>query len=166
MGTLLVLLFFGTLELGLVMQSRARVTDATRDGVRTAASLARVDGYQNNALATVQGALGDQPIDRVTIYRADPNTGLPLSGESLEACSIDCWQYADLGGVLTQVSGPEWPADDQSACGGVTDNDWIGVYVRSHHKWITGILPGQRDLTDHVVMRLEPVEEGVQCRKV
>jgi hypothetical protein len=164
LGTLLVMLFFGALEMGMLVRSRARLTDATRDGARTAAALPRFSGYQNNALAAVRGVLDGQQIDYVTIYRADPATGRPVDGQPFETCAVDCFRYEYVSGLgLAQITGPSWPHLSQNACGD-TSTDWVGVYVRSHHTWISGLLPGTRTLTDHVVMRLEPLEAGSQCR--
>lgn len=165
LGTLLIMMFFGALEMGLLMRTRARLTDATRDGVRTAASLPRFDGFQNNALAAVRGVLNGEELEFVTIYRADPSTGLPTGGQPFESCFTDCFMYENLPGPgLVQRLGADWNYLDQKACGGLDDTDWIGVYVRSKHEWVSGILSGSKTLTDHVVMRLEPLQAGTQCR--
>jgi hypothetical protein len=164
LGTLLVLLFFGALEMGMLMRSRAHITDATREGTRTAAALPRFDGFEQNALAAIRGVLSTDDLDFVTIYKADPATGRPTAGQPFENCVIDCFMYEHQGGLgLVQLATDEWSFADQQACGGLTDTDWVGVYVRSHHTWLTGLLPGSKSLTDHVVMRLEPLELGVPC---
>lgn len=167
-GPLLVLLFFGVLEMGFLMRTRTVITDASREGARVAAAQPREEGYQNSSLASIVGVINSQrgePIDYVTIYRADPLTGLPASGEDVESCLIDCWRFEWIpGSGFQQKLGAEWPAATQSACGGVADTDWIGVYVRGHHEWVTGILGTDRSFTDRTVMRLEPMSSGVQCR--
>jgi hypothetical protein len=167
-GPLLVLLFFGVLEMGFLLRARTVITDASREGARVAAALPREDGYQNSSLASIVGVIRTQkgePIDYVTIYKADPMTGLPASGEDVESCLIDCWRFEWIPGAgFQQKLGAQWPAATQRACGGVGDTDWIGVYVRGHHTWVTGILGADRSFTDRTVMRLEPMSSGTQCR--
>lgn len=165
---LLVLLFFGVLEMGFLLRTRTVITDASREGARVAAALPREDGFQNSSLASIVGVIETQkgePIDYVTIYKADPLTGLPASGEDVEACLIDCWRYEWIPGAgFQQKLGAQWIAASQEACGGVSDTDWIGVYVRGHHTWVTGLVGSDRSFTDRTVMRLEPMSSGVPCR--
>ncbi|MFV2040337.1 MAG: TadE/TadG family type IV pilus assembly protein, partial [Acidimicrobiales bacterium] len=164
---LLVLMFFGVLEMGMVLRTRTAMTDASREAARTAAALPRVDGFQNNALAAVNGVIANnrgEPIDYVVIYRADPNTGDPLSGEAVESCFTDCWRYERLAGNFQQKLGATWNAADQSACGGVGDTDWLAVYIRGHYRGVTPMLTLDRTFTDRTVMRLEPMELDVRCR--
>ncbi len=165
---LLITLFFGILEVGMLLRSRTVITDATREGARVAAALPRVENYQNNALAAINGVIAaneGEPIDYVAIYRADPATGAPLSGEMVEACLTDCWRYEWLPGLgFEQKLGASWSYLLHSACGGVTDTDWIAVYVRGHYDGHMPFLNLDRSFTDTTIMRLEPMELGVPCR--
>ena len=56
MASLLIVMFFGSLEFGLMLRSRTNLTSASREAVRTAAAQPREDGFQNSALAVVNGA--------------------------------------------------------------------------------------------------------------
>jgi len=164
---LLVLMFFGVLEVGQLMRTRTVVTDASREAARVAAALPREDGFQNNALAAVNGIIATtpgEPIDYVVIYRADPTTGEPLSGEAIESCSTDCWRFEWVSGGFEQKLGAFWDADDQSACGGLDDTDWLAVYIRGHFDGQAPMLNLDRTFTDRTIMRLEPMELGVHCR--
>ncbi len=166
-ATLLVLLFFGILELGMLLRTRTIMTDASREGARAAAALPRVENFQNNALAAINGVIRThetEPVDYVVIYRADPATGDPASGEAVESCLIDCWRYEWISGGFEQKLGASWNHLDQSACGGVTDTDWLGVYVRGHYDGTMPFLDLDRSFTDRTIMRLEPMELGVVCR--
>jgi hypothetical protein len=166
-GTMLVTMFFGVLEVGMLLRTRTTITDASREGARVAAALPRVENYQNNALATINGILTttkNDPIDYVVIYRADPNTGQPLSGESIESCLTDCWRYEFLNGGFEQKLGASWDYQDQRACGGISDTDWLAVYIRGHHDGQLPFLNLDRSFTDTTIMRLEPMELGVPCR--
>lgn len=166
-SSLLVMLFFGILELGMVLRTRTVITDASREGARVAAALPRVENWQNNALAAVNGVIASENndlIDYVVIYRADPNTGLPLSGEDIETCVTDCWRYEWVSGGFEQKLGASWAHTNQRACGGLSDTDWLAVYVRGHHTGQLPFLNLGRSFTDTTWMRLEPMELGVQCR--
>ncbi|MGI9622388.1 MAG: hypothetical protein ACR2PK_06085, partial [Acidimicrobiales bacterium] len=132
-----------------------------------AAALPRVDGYQNNALAAVNGVIAaneGEPIDYVVIYKADPLTGDPLSGEAVETCFTDCWRYEWIAGGFEQKLGATWGYNTQLACGGLNDTDWMAVYVRGHHDGQLPFLNLNRSFTDRTIMRLEPMELGVPCR--
>ena len=72
---LLVLLFFGVLEVGNLLRDRATVTDASREAARTAAALPRESGFQNSALATINGIIANMtdvprevPMVRVSLF--------------------------------------------------------------------------------------------------
>lgn len=164
---LLVLLFFGVLEMGGLLKTRSQLTDASREGARVAAAQPREVGYQNSSLAAIEGIIATSTgeiIDYVVIYKADPATGEPASGEAVEACNIDCWRYERVAGGFEQKLIATWPAANQEACGGVSDTDWIGVYIRGHHDFITGLVGTTRTFTDRTIMRLEPMALGEQCR--
>lgn len=166
-SSLLVLMFFGVLEVGQLLRTRAVMTDASREGARVAAALPREDGYQNSALAAINGVVANaegEPIDYVVVYKADPATGDILSGEVLEDCVIDCWRFLWVAGGFQQQLGAAWPADEQNACGGVGDTDWLAVYVRGHYQGISPMLTIDRSFTDRTIMRLEPIELGLPCR--
>lgn len=165
---LLALLFFGVLEMGNLLRTRTALTDATREGARVAAALPRENGYQNNALAAVQGVVNSnqgERIDYVVLYRADPLTGDPLSGQPIESCTNDCWRFEWLPGIgFEQKLGASWPADDHYACGGVADTDWLAVYARGHYAASMPFLNIDRVFTTRTIMRFEPMELGVPCR--
>ncbi len=160
-------MFFGVLEVGQLLKTRATMTDASREAARVASALPREDGYQNSALAAINGVIanaGSEQIDYVVIYRADPNTGDPLSNEPVESCTTDCWRYEWVSGGFQQQLGATWDANEQFACGGVGDTDWLAVSVRGHYTGITPMLTLDRSFTDRTIMRLEPMELGLPCR--
>ena len=103
-------------------------------------------------------------IDRLTIFKADPITGRPVVGD-YETCSLSCWRFEWDGPNNTwrPVSGPTWEADDQAACGGLNDTDYIGVYVRGHYDFATGLFGASRQLDDVTIMRLEPLPLSSTC---
>ena len=56
-----------------------------------------------------------------------------------------------------------WPSTSQNACGDAAHTDYIGIYVRARHPYITGLFGTAVTLTDHAVMRLEPVPSAGGC---
>jgi hypothetical protein len=166
-ASLLVMLFFGILEIGMLLRSRSVITDASREGARVAAALPRTEGFQDNSLAAIIGVVNSQktnPIDYVVLYRADPATGGHYAGQDIESCTDSCWRYEWKSGAFEQKLGATWDADSISACGGVSDTDWLGVYVRGHQTSVTGLVGGDRSFTDTTIMRFEPIALGIPCR--
>lgn len=165
---LLVLLFFGILEFGLLFRSSHSIADATRSGARTAAAMPRTDGYQLLAADAVAAALrGSMPsgdIDRLTIYKADPVTGDPVGG-GFETCTVSCWRFEwdSVNDTWREIPGPTWPADQQAACGDLDHTDYLGVYVSGHYDFATGLFGVSRKLTDTTIMRLEPLPLSSAC---
>lgn len=168
-ASLLVFLFFSVLEMGVLLRTRSVITDASREGTRVAAAQPRVENWQDQSIAAINGVAQSQtnnPIDYVVIYRADPSTGDHFLGENLETCTTSCWRYEWKNGGFEEKLGATWEWDDISACGGVLDTDWVAVYIRGHHDWVTGLLGTSRVYTDTTVMRFEPMGTNQQCRPV
>ncbi|MDY7101327.1 MAG: TadE/TadG family type IV pilus assembly protein [Actinomycetota bacterium] len=164
---ILLILCFGIIEGGLLFRNAHTITASVRSGARTAVALPRHDGYQEAAANAAAAALGSIPadaVDTLTIYRADPGTGRPVSG-GFETCTTSCWRFTwDEGSrSFVPVLGTAWPAADQSACGDEAHTDYLGVYVRGHYDWVTGFFGDARDITANTVMRLEPLPLSVAC---
>ena len=165
---LLVVLFFGVLEFGLLFRNSHTINHASRAGARVASALPRADGYQDSVAATVaasiQGSLPSGTVERLVIFKADPTTGTPVDGDFV-SCST-CWKYdwdepTDSWVLADLVA--QWPAADQSACGSLTDTDYVGVYVEGRYEWATGLFGAEKTLTEKTVMRLEPLPSTTVC---
>lgn len=168
-GMLLCLMFFGTLEFGLMLRTKNNLTNASREAARTVAALPRQEGFQNAGLAVVNGAsrnTGAGSIQYITIYRADPtDNGRPVNGQSFEECVQDCWRYEWADGVgFQQLLDAEWDHLDQQACGDTVAHDWIGVYIRAEHEWVSGFFGDKTRMDEYTVMRLEPMPRGEKCK--
>jgi hypothetical protein len=61
------------------------------------------------------------------------------------------------GAQVVYRQGGTLPALSQAACGDDGHTDYVGVYVRTRHNFLTGFFGSGLDLTAHTVMRLEPV---------
>jgi hypothetical protein len=163
----LVAITFGAVEFGFALKATQTVSSATRSGVRTASSQPRETGYAQDAAAAVATALNVLPADapqELWVYKADTN-GWPVGRTGFgSGCDSDkCYRYTWVAGSRTwaQVSGTGWAPATQTACGGAV-SDEVGVYLRVTHRYLTGLFGTDRTLTDHAVMRLEPVPG--QCR--
>lgn len=161
----ILLIVFGILEFGLVFKNSLTVTSSTRSGARVTASMPRTTNYQQNTAAAVRGsllnAMTSSDIEYLSIYKADPVTGEPFDASDFESCTV-CYRYSwdptASGGVGNWAyEGGTWPPLSQSACGDDASTDYVGVYVRTRHNYLTGFFGSGLGLTAHTVMRLEPV---------
>lgn len=167
---LILLIVFGILEFGLAFRNTLSVSESTRAGARVAVAQPRVDGYEANAAAAVSGSLAtsgipaDQ-IEELVIYKADPETGRTHLNQDPKDCTVSCWRFTwnEGSSEFQPVGGYSWPAASQSACGAIDKTDYLGVYVRARYDFITGILPGSLTITEHSVMRLEPLPLSDTC---
>ncbi len=168
MVPLLFFLFFGMVEFGLYWQADHKINESARAGARLGATLARELDYQETIVEavedTVSNALANGQISYLTIYRADPATGDPYDGTVLN-CTINCYRYSwnDNTGSFDPVDGPEWLPTDQSACGEVGHNDYLGVYVEGNYVALTGVILGNRTIRESSIIRLEPVPLSNTC---
>jgi hypothetical protein len=172
----LALLLFGILEYGLLFRSNLTVAEATRSGARVGAAMPRQpDMLAATAEATagrlVASGVPEDQIRRLVIYRADPTTGGLDGGGStdaaIEACSTDCVRYAWDGTTdrfLPVTGSPTWSAASQEACGGIGDTDYVGVYLRVRHEFVTGMFGSGVTITERSIMRLEPMSTSVACK--
>jgi hypothetical protein len=164
---LIVLLFFGILEFGLLFRSTLTFSNAVRSGVRTAVALPRVDGYElatASAVAAALDGIGDDSVEYLTVYRADPDSGEPVTGD-FETCSTDCWRFDWNSGTreFVPVAGTGWPATEQAACGTEEATDFLGVYIKGRYSFVTGFFGVDQTLTERAIMRLEPLPLTDEC---
>lgn len=165
----LLLVVVGIIEFGQVFRKSLTMSEATRSGARLGVAQPRTAGYQDDISVsvreTLRGGANGQQIEYLSIYKADPATGAPVDGTDAETC-LTCYRYVwdDVADTWTPVSGPSWPAVQQSACGDVGDTDYLGVYVRARHDMSTSFLPGSITLTEQTVMRLEPLPLADECK--
>jgi hypothetical protein len=165
---LLVVLFFGILEFGLMFKSSHSISSSTRSGARIASAMPRTDGYQliaaDAVAASLRSSVPSGSIDLLTVFKADPVSGRPVGG-GYETCSTSCWRFEwdAPNHQWRPIPGPTWDAADQAACGDLDNTDYIGVYVRGHYDFATGLFGASRQLEDVSVMRLEPLPLSTSC---
>jgi Flp pilus assembly protein TadG len=171
-GLFLFGLTMGMVEYGLAYQGQENTLGATRSGVRATASLGRDVEADYQALSSLRADLAasgmlDQ-IDLVVIYRSATADGQPpadcLTGTSSgPLCNI--FSQADVESLtkatFSSTSGcstasvssrwcPDTRNDDQLTA------DYVGLYVRIRHPFITQFFGSEMAISQRSVMRIEP----------
>ncbi len=153
MVPILFFLFFGIVEFGLFWQSDHTINEASRSGARLGATLARELDYEEDIVAAVESSIGNNipsgDVKYLTIYKADPSTGDPVTGDVL-TCSVDCWRFVwdESDREFDLVVGPTWVASEQAACGETGHNDYMGVYVEGEYSSVTGMFGSTRKISE------------------
>jgi Flp pilus assembly protein TadG len=169
---LLLLMVIGIVEFGLYFWNTTYAQTAVSAGARTGVTQARVDDYQLAVKASVKAAMSNisaRPIS-LTVYKADPTTGLPAGGTStsdISTCLAECYRFSWNASTKDWVQAPSiaWPGSDQAACGPLGHNDYLGVAVKFQYQSLTGILLKNQIIFSSTMMRLEPVSAagGQSC---
>ena len=170
---LLVFLTIGLIELGIFMWNLSRTQSSVAASIRTAGTLSRVDGYEDqvaDALKATAVSSNAQPVSLV-VYRADPATGRPATLSAgitdYSNCTSDCFifYWNSTTKNWTKSTSPTWDASQQKACGPSAETDFVGVWMKSNYKPITGYGIKSSFVTRGIA-RLEPVplSTGQQCK--
>lgn len=169
------LLIFGILEFGLTFRDYLTVSNVSRDSARGASAFG--DGLYadyNVIQIAKQSSKGFRPneIQRLIIFDAGSVSGSirdpahPAHGCLTSSIGIsgvcNVYDSADLqlaktnfGCQSTQDLDRFWcPTTREVRASGPPD--YIGVYVRARHDFVTGLFGPGMDLTDEIVMRIEP----------
>jgi Flp pilus assembly protein TadG len=153
---LLIFIVLAIVEYALAYRNSLTVSSSTRAGARTASALARNANFDDDAVDSVAVALTALPKARwqeVWVYQADGTTGLPVGSTDFSSCTT-CVRYAWDGTAWTPVQ-ETWDFGDQNACPG--EAEYVGVYVKARHEYVTKLFGAGRTLSEHTVMRFEPL---------
>lgn len=154
----LLLLTFGSMELGFAFNEQGDIRAATRTAARAASTQPKAPTAEFEAAAVdaLNGSAGNLPYAEpvfALVYDAQDGAFTP---SSLGECGADCGAFTWNGDEFVRTGGSGWAAADRAACAGSTDR--VGVFVEVHHDFLTGVLGGGGlDLTARTVMALEPV---------
>lgn len=165
--SLILLFLFGIAELGMVLRSQHGLAEASRAGARAAAALPRDSGFDeaaaNAVRAAVKEAVPEGSLETLVIYRADPNTGDPVSGD-LDSCT-ECFRYSwnETTDDWDQIGASTWDAATQWACGEYDQTDFVGVYIKGTHSFVTAFWADDLRIASTTMMRLEPVTGTSIC---
>lgn len=173
------ILVMGIVEIGLAMNDYLALSSAVRAGSRTA-SASGDDLYADyNTVRRIlreSTALSEDDIQAIVIYKApgfgagpwtdatDPDvscTSRSVADECNHYTAADWNRPKEQWGC--QLSAPGGPSPDIAWCpsdrkvslmsGG---SDYVGVWMKIEHKWVTKMFGNAVTLTDQSVIRLEP----------
>lgn len=171
----LLLLVFGIFEFGFAFRDYLGVANSTRDGAReatVAGNIRNADFRTVQAIRYASSALPRDTIEAIVIYKASgPESEVTDISNSCTTQSVAgaCNFYspddfdlvaADFGCKPAYDPTPDpdlfWCPNTRNVALGT--RDYVGVYMRVKHKFITGFFGNDITFEDSVVMRLEPQE--------
>ncbi|MDH4279930.1 MAG: pilus assembly protein [Acidimicrobiia bacterium] len=170
-GLFLVLVFF-IFEMGFLFRDSLTTSNASREAARAASTLGRDRDTDFYTIRTVEHgleAMGLQSLDVLVIFKAtgpgDTVPGACLSSSQSGLCNrytpIDFFaEKEDTAGNPTGNFGcgtldGAWCPTSREAQASVGP-DYVGVYVRTKHSYLTGMFGTQTDLEATTVLRIEP----------
>ena len=160
---LLMLLLFGIIDMSLLLRDHVAATSLVRAGARTASALPRAPSLVEDTVAAMEkagSALPKDSYEELWVYRAT-DEGYPLGNSAsnpFAACGTDCVRYSWNEGRDTfgRISG-NWDPYSINACPGDPGAMAVGVYLRANHDFVTGIFGSGTSVSDHAVLKFEPV---------
>ncbi len=179
MTPVIFLFLFSIFEFGFAFRDYLAVANSTRDGVREASVAGNVTDADYRMLRSIQRASAALPtgtIDRIVVFRATgPNSKVPpackssTSAATLTANSCNVYTPSDFNiprsgfgcdPVPNPLPDPDrfWcPADRIVSVG--TGLDYVGVWMRVTHSYITGLFGSGITFEDTTVLKVEPQEQ-------
>jgi hypothetical protein len=181
---LLVLVVLGIVEMSLFMRDVVSVNSSVRVGARIASvsagagpgtCVASADPppcspeqapalaqAAADAIARAGSAMPKDSIEWVMVYEAGSN-GYPVGQTSL-TCSTNCVTYVwDSGLDQFRYQSGSWNSTATiNACINHADRDAVGVALRAHHGWVSGLFGDGVDVVERSVMQFEPLPND-QC---
>ncbi len=166
------LLIFGLIEGSLLLSNSLTTSHVSKAGARTASALGadlQTDHHVLKAIAREGRALNRGDVQLIVIYRAtsygaEPTAtcraGTPVTGLCNVYVAADLDRTAaDFGcQTATALDGPWCPTTRKTAlsteAGGPPD--FVGVWVKTNHRMVSGLVGENRVLTERSVQRVEP----------
>jgi Flp pilus assembly protein TadG len=169
--TFLCTLVFGVVEFGMAWQDKLTVETATRSGVRVGSNLGKDSQADYNLLLGVKSALTDvgmSNVNYVIVYKSSnlngtipstcPVTGTPASVSGVcnvytgaQLTALASTQFGGTSGKLDAAWPPANRVNLQSS-----GPDYLGVWIKVTHPYITKLFGNSTSIVDSAVMRLEP----------
>lgn len=169
---LFLMLIFGVMEFGLAFRTYLTTSTTARESTRFAATLGNAADADYQIVAKVRemiGAANAGQINTISIFKATNATSTTGTGP-LAACRTasvaglcNTYTTSTITALAVNDFGCGVAAYDRYWCPTTRKvrlsdpPDFLGVYISIHHDDITGIFPLDRDFTDEVVFKLEPV---------
>jgi hypothetical protein len=171
------LLVFGIMEIGLYMNDDLAVGHGVRSGSRMASASGNDVMADYGVIQSVRKeitALDEDEVEAIVVYKASGVGEAPTL--SCQSGSINgvCNYYtpADFARPKTQWGCVNSASPDRFWCpntrdvsrsdgpgaGDVLGTDFVGVWIKYEHSWVTKIFADKSMITDSSVIRLEPRE--------
>jgi len=165
----LLLLIFGAIEYGMFFKDYLTVANTTRTGARVASAAGSSADADYQIIQAVKAAATALPggagsIQQLSIYKSTAAGGGPSSACQTASSATDgCNTYTSSvfsqpstrfgcgAGSLDSAWCPTTRVDSQAV-----GPDYIGVWVKTTHGFVTKLFGSSRTITDDVVMRIEP----------
>ncbi len=172
MAGLFLMLIFVIFELGFLFRDSLTTNNASREAARAASTLGRdrdADFYTIRTAEHGLEAMGLQSLDVLVVFKAS-GPGATVPGACLSASQLNlCNRYtaADFFAEKEDASGNptgkfgcgtldyHWCPTSREAQASVGP-DYVGVYVRTNHGYLTGLFGAQTDLEATTILRIEP----------
>lgn len=163
-------LLFSILEFGMAFRDYLAVANTTRDGARAASVYGNDSSADFEILQTVADAsnvIDRRDIERIVVFEATgPNSVVPTScanGTPGSTCNVYTAAALDLAetefGCRTDRNLDRYwcPTSRKTALAGTNGPpDYVGVWIKVNHIWVTGLFGRSLTFTDSTIMRLEP----------
>lgn len=167
------MLVFGIIEIGLAMNDYLALSNSVRAGARTGSATGNDLTSDWNILQAIQregSALPDSQIKMIVVYKASsfgaaPTTtcqaGTPVSGVCNTYTPADFSEdKTHFGCYAGYTLDKYWcPLDRKVSLTG-SGTEFIGVWMKIEHPWVTKMFGNTKTLTDSSVIRLEPRVRG------
>lgn len=170
-GLFLMLVFF-IFEMGFLFRDSLTTSNASREAARAASTLGRdadTDYYTIRTAEHGLEAMGLQALDVLVVFKAT-GPGDTVPGSCLTASQTGlCNRYTpadffaekeDTAGNPTGKFGcgtldVSWCPTTRETRASIGP-DYVGVYVRTNHNYLTGMFGAQTDLEATTILRIEP----------
>ena len=170
--TLFLFLVFAIFEMGLLFRDSLTTNNASREAARAASTKGRdhdADYYTIRVTEHGLGAMGLQSLEYMDVLKAsgpgDTVPGACLSASQAGLCNrytpADFFaEIEDSGGNPTGNFGcgtldAAWCPTGREARASVGP-DYVGVYIKTRHSYLTGMFGTQTDLEATTILRIEP----------
>ena len=173
----LIPLVFGIIETALLLKDKVTVTSMARNAARVASSSdpnypnLTVPSFVTAVAQTVASSVPELPagaMQEVWIYLPVTGKNYPSSGTDANpfpnlaagaSCGTNCirlvWTQRTPASTSTfNAAIGTWPSNTIKTC--LPNMDNVGVYVRTQHRFFTGLFGGTLRVSDAAVMRFEP----------
>jgi len=175
---ILIVMMMGSLEFGMAFRDSTTVATALRASARTAATQGNdgsADYYSLQALKAGLSGIPTAAIGRIVVYNATTNSApdptclsmtAPGGQTGTRACNVytaASFSLASTSFSSTATGSCPATAVDRYFCPltrkvvQATGTDYVGVYIKVRHDFVTRLFGANLTITDKLIVRLEPL---------